>query len=52
MSTIDFIHDHETFAPLWQRACAYVQTLTVTQASDSLHFDSSNIGTQVFQNLV
>lgn len=52
MSNIDFIHNHETFLSLWQRACACAQTLAVTPVLDSLHFDSSNIGTQVFRDLV
>lgn len=52
MSNIDFIQGRETFLSLWQRACACAQTLAVTHVSDLLHFDSSNIGTQVFRDLV
>lgn len=52
MSNIDFIHNRETFTSLWQRACACVEKVAATPASALLHFDSSNIGTQVFLNLI
>ncbi|MFL9996583.1 hypothetical protein PQR34_17455 [Paraburkholderia sediminicola] len=52
MSNIDFIHDRETFMSLWQRACACAQKVAMTPASDLLHFDSSNIATQIFQGLI
>lgn len=52
MTSIDFIQDREVFTPLWMRAKACVQSLALTPASELLHFDSSNIGTQVFQELI
>ncbi len=53
MSNINFIHhDRETFTSLWQRARGCVEKVAATPASALLHFDSSNIGTQVFRGLI
>lgn len=52
MSNIDFIHDRETFTLFWQRARECAEKLAVIPASDLLHFDSSNIGTQIFRDLI
>jgi hypothetical protein len=52
MSIIDFIHDREAFTSLWQRARECAQRVPATPASALLHLDSSNIGTQVFQNFI
>ncbi|MGF6898991.1 hypothetical protein [Paraburkholderia sp. GAS348] len=52
MINIDFIYDRATFMSLWQRARACVEKVAATPASALLHFDSSNIGTQVFKTLI
>jgi hypothetical protein len=52
MSNVDFIHDCETFTSLWQRARQCMDRVAVTPASDLLHFDSSNIGTEIFRNFI
>lgn len=52
MSKIDFIQDCEVFTSLWLRACECMTTAAMTPASELLHFDSSNIGTRVFHDLI
>jgi len=52
MSNIDYIHDAEVFTPLWRRARECMEQVATTPASDFLHFDSSNIGTQIFLDLI
>ncbi|WP_168790704.1 hypothetical protein [Paraburkholderia aromaticivorans] len=52
MSNIDYINDRETFTPLWRRARECMERVSVTLASELLHYDSSNIGTQVFLDLI
>lgn len=52
MSNIDYIIDREIFTPLWWRARECVERVTVTPAPKLLHFDSSNLGTQVFLDLI
>jgi hypothetical protein len=52
MSNIDYINDLETFTPLWQRARECMERVSVTPASKLLRFDSSNIATEVFLDLI
>ncbi|CAE6701406.1 hypothetical protein [Paraburkholderia haematera] len=52
MTNIDFIHDHETFTSLWQRARSCMQKVPGIPATELLHFDSSNIGTERFRDLI
>ncbi|SRR6266702_5373547 len=52
MSNIDHINDREIFTPLWRRARECMERVAVTPASELLHFDSSNLGTQIFLDLI
>jgi hypothetical protein len=52
MSTLDFIRSREAFEPLWRRARECMDRVAITPASELLHFDSSNIVTEVFRNLI
>lgn len=52
MSKIDFIQDCEAFTSLWQRARECMKIAMTTPASELLHFDSSNIGTERFRALI
>ena len=52
MGNIDYINDLEIFTPLWRRACECMEQVAVTPASELLHFDSSNLGTQIFRDLI
>ncbi|MFM0174018.1 hypothetical protein [Paraburkholderia sediminicola] len=52
MSNIDYINDREIFTLLWRRACECMEQVAVTPASELLHFDSSNLGTQIFRDLI
>lgn len=52
MSNIDYISDRAIFTPLWRRARECMGRVAVTPASQLLHFDSSNIGTEVFRDLI
>ncbi|MFL9899121.1 hypothetical protein PQR75_05835 [Paraburkholderia fungorum] len=52
MSKIDFIQDCEAFTLLWQRARECMKIAVATPASELLHFDSSNIGTERFRDLI
>lgn len=49
---IDFIHDREIFTSLWQRARLCKQKISVISVAELLHFDSSNIGTKRFRDLI
>ncbi|MEZ0604788.1 hypothetical protein ACAX43_21890 [Paraburkholderia sp. IW21] len=52
MSKIDFIQDCEVFTSLWQRARECMKIALLTPASELLHFDSSNISSKVFHDLI
>lgn len=52
MSKIDHIADRELFMQLWRRACECKEQVAITPASELLHFDSSNIGTKIFRDLI
>jgi hypothetical protein len=52
MTSIDFIHDQEAFTSLWQRARSHMQQVSMIPAAELLHFDSSNIGTERFRDLI
>jgi hypothetical protein len=52
MSNIDYINDREIFMPLWHRARECMERISDTPVSELLHYDSSNLGTQVFHDLV
>ncbi|MGF6898985.1 hypothetical protein [Paraburkholderia sp. GAS348] len=52
MSNIDFIHDRETFTPLWERASAGVRMLREKPSTDLLYFDSIDLQTQKFFELI
>src|SRR6201996_5219296 len=52
MSNIDYISNHEIFIPLWRRARECMERVAVTQPSELLHFDSSNIGIKIFRDLI
>ncbi|MGA3247313.1 MAG: hypothetical protein ABSD12_03925 [Paraburkholderia sp.] len=52
MNTIDFIHERCELMPLWERATAGVQTLRDRSSTDLLYFDSVDISTQKFFDLI
>lgn len=52
MSEIDFIRDSMTFLPLWERASAGVKELANIPSADLLYFDSIDISTQKFFDLI
>ena len=52
MKKIDYINDREIFTPLWQRGCECMERVSVTPSSELLHYDSSNLVTQVLHDLV
>lgn len=52
MGNIDYIKDLEIFTPLWRRARGCMARVAVTPVSELLHYDSSNLGTQVFHDLI
>jgi hypothetical protein len=52
MSNIDFIHDCETFTSLWERTSERVKALPSTPSTDLLYFDSVDISTQKFFDLI
>ncbi|MGF6774190.1 hypothetical protein P3T18_006704 [Paraburkholderia sp. GAS199] len=51
MRNIDYIHEREIFAPLWQRARDCSSRIATAPAGSLLHWDSSNLATQVFLDL-
>lgn len=52
MNPIDFIHERTEFIPLWERATASVQMLANRPSTDLLYFDSIDIQTQKFFELI
>lgn len=52
MSKIDFIQDREAFTLLWQRARNCMEKAVASPSSTLLHFDSSNIATEIFLNFI
>lgn len=52
MNDIDFISDSATFLPLWERANASTKTLANIPSTDLLYFDSVDISTQKFFDLI
>jgi hypothetical protein len=52
MNTIDFIHERCELMPLWERATAGVQMLRDRSSTDLLYFDSVDISTQKFFDLI
>jgi hypothetical protein len=52
MNKIDFIQHSEVFTSLWQRAQQCMNRALATPASELLHFDSSNICSRVFHDLI
>jgi hypothetical protein len=52
MNDIDFMGDSATFLPLWERASASAQALANIPSRDLLYFDSVDISTQKFFDLI
>jgi hypothetical protein len=52
MNTIDFIQERCDFKPLWERATAGVQMLRGRPLADLLYFDSVDLQTQKFFELI
>lgn len=52
MTKPDFISDSATFYPLWERASTRVQELAPASPAELLYFDSVDISTQKFFELV
>lgn len=52
MRKIDFISDSATFVPLWERASTGAKALANIPSADLLYFDSIDISTQKFFELI
>lgn len=52
MSRLDFIHEHSEFMPLWERATAGFHMLRCIPLTDLLYFDSIDLQTQKFYELI
>ena len=52
MTKPNFISDKAIFLPLWERAIANVRTMAETPSSGLLYFDSVDISTQKFLDLI
>ncbi|WP_144138958.1 hypothetical protein [Paraburkholderia sp. BCC1884] len=52
MSKIDLIQNREVFTLLWERASSCMEKAIAGPSSTRLHFDSSNIATEIFLNLI
>lgn len=52
MNKIDFIHERCKFMPLWERANTSTKALVTISSTDLLYFDSVDISTQKFFDLI